>query len=52
MLIALEESARELLEVALIVMREILSEMHRRLPDLTVPPFRSLAFIGKRLYQR
>jgi hypothetical protein len=53
MFITLEESARELFEVAPIVMREALSEMHsRRLPDLTVPPFRTRAFIGNRLHSK
>ena len=42
----LEEAARELLEVVPIVMRDIRSEMRsRRSPDLTVPQFRTLAFV-------
>jgi DNA-binding MarR family transcriptional regulator len=43
-----EEAARELLEVVPIVMREIRSEMRsRRSPDLTVPQFRTLAFVNR-----
>lgn len=43
-----EESARELLEVVPIVMRDIRSEMRsRRSPDLTVPQFRTLAFVNR-----
>jgi MarR family transcriptional regulator for hemolysin len=43
-----EEVARELLEVVPLVMREIRSEMRgRRSPDLTVPQFRTLAFVDK-----
>ena len=44
----LEEAARELLEVVPIVMRDIRSEMRsRRSPDLTVPQFRTLAFVNR-----
>jgi MarR family transcriptional regulator for hemolysin len=43
-----EEVARELLEVVPAVMKEIRSEMRsRRSPDLTVPQFRTLAFVDK-----
>jgi DNA-binding MarR family transcriptional regulator len=43
-----EESARELLEVVPIVMRDIRSEMRsRRPPDLTVAQFRALAFVNR-----
>jgi len=44
----LEEAARELIEVVPIVMRDIRSEMRsRRSPDLTVPQFRTLAFVNR-----
>ena len=44
----LEEAAHELLEVVPIVMRDIRSEMRsRRSPDLTVPQFRTLAFVNR-----
>jgi DNA-binding MarR family transcriptional regulator len=43
-----EESARSLLEVVPIVMRDIRSEMRsRRSLDLTVPQFRTLAFVNR-----
>jgi DNA-binding MarR family transcriptional regulator len=43
-----EEVARELLEVVPIVIRGIRSEMRsRRSPDLTVPQFRTLAFVDR-----
>jgi DNA-binding MarR family transcriptional regulator len=43
-----EESARELLEVVPIVMREIRSQMRSRGSlDLTVPQFRTLAFVNR-----
>jgi len=45
-----EEAAHELLEVIPIVMREIRSEMRsRRSPDLTVPQFRTLAFVNRNI---
>jgi DNA-binding MarR family transcriptional regulator len=44
----LEEAARELLEVVPIVMRDIRSKMRSgRSPDLTVPQFRTLAFVNR-----
>jgi len=44
-----EESARELLEVVPIVMRDIRSEMRsRRSAELTVPQFRTLAFVNRK----
>lgn len=43
-----EEAARELLEVVPIITKEIRSEMRsRRSPDLTVPQFRTLAFVNR-----
>jgi DNA-binding MarR family transcriptional regulator len=49
MLVTSKEAARELLEVVPIVMREIRSEMRsRRSPELTVPQFRTLAFVNRR----
>lgn len=46
--VAPEESARELLEVVPIVMREIRSQMRSRGSiDLTVPQFRTLAFVNR-----
>ena len=43
-----EESASELLEVVPIVMRDIRSEMRSRSsPYLTVPQFRTLAFVSR-----
>jgi DNA-binding MarR family transcriptional regulator len=43
-----EETARQLLEVIPVVMKEIRSEMRsRRSPDLTVPQFRALSFISR-----
>jgi DNA-binding MarR family transcriptional regulator len=43
-----EEIARELLEVVPAVMREIRSQMHSRGSlDLTVPQFRTLAFVNR-----
>ena len=48
MTVTSEESARELLEVVPIVMREIRSQMRsRRSLDLTVPQFRTLAFVNR-----
>ena len=45
-----EEAAHELLEVIPIVMREIRSEMRsRRSPDLTIPQFRTLAFVNRNI---
>jgi len=44
-----QESARELLEVVPTVMRDIRSEMRsRRSPELTVPQFRTLAFVNRK----
>ena len=44
----LEESARKLLEVVPIIMQDIRSEMRRRRSlDLTVPQFRTLAFVNR-----
>ncbi len=43
-----EESARELLDVVPVIMRDIRSEMRsRRSSDLTVPQFRTLAFVKR-----
>lgn len=43
-----EESARELLEVVPLVMRDIRCQMRSgRSPDLTVPQFRTLAFVNR-----
>jgi DNA-binding MarR family transcriptional regulator len=48
MTVTSEESARELLEVVPIVMREIRSQMRSRGSlDLTVPQFRTLAFVNR-----
>jgi DNA-binding MarR family transcriptional regulator len=48
MTVDLEKSARELLEVVPIIMQDIRSEMRsRRSPDLTVPQFRTLAFVNR-----
>ncbi len=45
---AVEECARELLEVVPLVMREIRSQMRsQRIPDLTVPQFRTLLFVDR-----
>lgn len=44
-----QESARELLEVVPTVMRDIRTEMRsRRSPELTVPQFRTLAFVNRK----
>lgn len=44
-----QESARALLEVVPTVMRDIRSEMRsRRSPELTVPQFRTLAFVNRK----
>lgn len=43
-----EESAKQLLEVVPVVMRDIRSQMRsRRSPDLTVPQFRALGFVDR-----
>jgi DNA-binding MarR family transcriptional regulator len=48
MTVTSEESARELLEVVPVVMREIRSQMRsRRSLDLTIPQFRTLAFVNR-----
>jgi DNA-binding MarR family transcriptional regulator len=48
MTVDLEESARKLLEVVPVIMQDIRSEMRRRRPlDLTVPQFRTLAFVNR-----
>jgi len=48
MTVTIEESARELLEVVPVVMREIRSQMRsRRSLDLTIPQFRTLAFVNR-----
>jgi MarR family transcriptional regulator for hemolysin len=48
MIVASEEAARELLEVVPVIMKDIRSEMRtRRSPDLTVPQFRTLAFVDR-----
>jgi DNA-binding MarR family transcriptional regulator len=48
MTVSPEESARELLEVVPIVMREIRSQMRSRGSlELTVPQFRTLAFVNR-----
>ena len=56
MTVTSEESARQLLEVVPVVMREIRSQMRNRGSlDLTIPQFRTLAFInhnkGSSLYE-
>ena len=44
----LEESARKLLEVVPLIMQDVRSEMRsRRSLDLTVPQFRTLAFVNR-----
>jgi DNA-binding MarR family transcriptional regulator len=49
MVVTPQESARELLEVVPTVMRDIRSEMRsRRSPELTVPQFRTLAFVNRK----
>ncbi len=46
--ITTEECARELLEVVPLVMRDIRAQMRsRRTPDITVPQFRTLAFVDR-----
>jgi DNA-binding MarR family transcriptional regulator len=48
MTVTSEESARELLEVVPLVMREIRSQMRsRRSLELTIPQFRTLAFVNR-----
>jgi len=48
MIVASDEAARELLEVVPVIMKDIRSEMRsRRPPDLTVPQFRTLAFVDR-----
>ena len=48
MAVTSEESARELLEVVPVVMREIRSQMRSRGSlDLTIPQFRTLAFVNR-----
>ena len=48
MIINSEEAAHELLEVVPVIMKDIRSEMRsRRSPDLTVPQFRTLAFVDR-----
>jgi DNA-binding MarR family transcriptional regulator len=43
-----DQCARQLLEVAPLIMRAVRAEMRgRRRPDLTVPQFRALAFVGR-----
>ena len=43
-----DEAARELLEVVPVIIKDIRSEMRsRRSPDLTVPQFRTLAFVDR-----
>jgi MarR family transcriptional regulator for hemolysin len=43
-----DEAARELLEVVPVIVKDIRSEMRsRRSPDLTVPQFRTLAFVDR-----
>lgn len=49
MVVTPQESARELLEVVPTVMRDIRSEMRsRRSPELTVPQFRTLAYVNRK----
>ena len=49
MVVTPQESARELLDVVPMVMREIRFEMRsRRSPELTVPQFRTLAFVNRK----
>ncbi len=48
MIVDSDEAARELLEVVPVIMKDIRSEMRsRRSPDLTVPQFRTLAFVDR-----
>ena len=48
MTVASDEAARELLDVVPVIMKDIRSEMRsRRSPDLTVPQFRTLAFVDR-----
>ena len=48
MTVASDEAARELLEVVPVIIKDIRSEMRsRRSPDLTVPQFRTLAFVDR-----
>ncbi len=49
MVVTPQEAARQLLEVVPVVMRDIRSEMRsRRSPELTVPQFRTLAFVNRK----
>jgi MarR family transcriptional regulator for hemolysin len=48
MIVDSDEAARELLEVVPVIVKDIRSEMRsRRSPDLTVPQFRTLAFVDR-----
>ena len=48
MAVASDEAARELLEVVPVIIKDIRSEMRsRRSADLTVPQFRTLAFVDR-----
>jgi MarR family transcriptional regulator for hemolysin len=48
MTVATDEAARELLEVVPVIVKDIRSQMrNRRSPDLTVPQFRTLAFVDR-----
>jgi MarR family transcriptional regulator for hemolysin len=48
MVVDSDEAARELLDVVPVIMKDIRSEMrNRRSPDLTVPQFRTLAFVDR-----
>jgi MarR family transcriptional regulator for hemolysin len=48
MIVASDKAARELLEVIPVIMKDIRSEMRSRRPhDLTVPQFRTLAFVDR-----
>jgi MarR family transcriptional regulator for hemolysin len=48
MIVASDKAARELLEIIPVIMKDIRSEMRSRRPhDLTVPQFRTLAFVDR-----
>ena len=48
MIVDSDEAARELLEVVPVIIKDIRSQMRsRRSPDLTVPQFRTLAFVDR-----
>jgi len=48
MVVDSDEAARELLDVVPVIVKDIRSEMRsRRSPDLTVPQFRTLAFVDR-----